>query len=87
MRAAPGAVPRAIAQLSRRIDIASNPSTAARVAKMNECRVNPGPYGRVSNRSRRMRQGLCRTRCLRLGYNQIGHRSLPFSCAWSLTRT
>ena len=42
MRAAPGAVPRAIAQLSRRIDIASNPSTAARVAKIHECRVNPG---------------------------------------------
>jgi hypothetical protein len=47
MRAAPGAVPRAIAQLSRRIDIASNPSTAARVAKIDECRVNPGPWMQV----------------------------------------
>jgi len=42
MRAAPGAVPRAIAQPWRRIDIASNPSTAARVAKKRESRVNPG---------------------------------------------
>src|SRR5579883_311147 len=41
MRAAPGAVPRAIAQLSRRIDIASNPSTAGRVANNRESRVNP----------------------------------------------
>src|SRR5690349_9008386 len=43
MRAAPGFAPRAIARLSRRIDI-PDPSTAVRVAKNNEGRVNPGPW-------------------------------------------
>jgi uncharacterized protein YegJ (DUF2314 family) len=60
MRAAPGAVPRAIAQPWRRIDIAKNPSTAARVANKRESHVNPGAVGAFLVAPPSPSKGFCR---------------------------
>jgi uncharacterized protein YegJ (DUF2314 family) len=78
MRAAPGLSPRAIARLSRRIDIAKDPHRRrARVAENGELRVNPGAAADILLIRRGPSKGFADPEALDLSW--LPPRPLPFA--------